>query len=65
MPAPHTSTFLKACRALTACGLTGLALMAGNVIKTGNIFSPRILKGQISSQVRVETVDLYKKDVPT
>ena len=46
----------RAGRALTACGLTGLALLAGNVIKTLNLFLPPNIDPANSGQVRVETV---------
>jgi hypothetical protein len=46
--------FLKKC--ITACGLTGLALLAGNIKKTGNFYMPEKFEKKNRGQVRVETV---------
>jgi hypothetical protein len=43
-------------RQITVCGLTGLALLASNVIKTQNFISQSNSEGANSGQVRVETV---------
>lgn len=42
---------------ITVCGLTGLALLTGNVSKTGNFHKPTIFEQADSGLVRVETVD--------
>jgi len=41
---------------ITVCGLTGLALLVGNVIITWNFYKQRYFESANSGQVRVETV---------
>jgi len=52
----HTSTFLRACRALTAWRLTGFAFWSGNINENRNFFLPTNFEGTTTGQVRVETL---------